>query len=127
MTTSKWIATAILLTSAAGAHAQEYTPAYDRIRTGVRRDAAVSRFVVKPVAIRPVSRRQGAQRKPHASLWRGAAVGGTTGALLGGLVWGPSQCGNNDSECEAITVPVGLLGGGGIGAAVGVIAQALAR
>ena len=58
------------------------------------------------------------------SVWNGTLIGAGVGAA-GGAVWGRQICGSNDSECFAIAGPVGILGGVGIGAAVGAIADAL--
>jgi hypothetical protein len=38
-----------------------------------------------------------------------------------------TQCGGDDAECFAIAGPVGVLGGAGIGAAVGAFVDALHR
>ena len=121
------IVLAMLLMTTVNGVAAEYAPAYERIRARLRREPVASRLVVKRLPAAAVARPQSAPKKPRASLWRGAAIGAGIGAAIGGLVWAPSICGSNDSECSAITVPVGLAAGAGIGAAVGAIAQALAR
>lgn len=121
---------AVLVATTAKGVAAESAPSYDRIRAGLRREPVVSRLVVTRLpapATVARARAQSTGKKPQASLWRGAAIGGGIGALIGGFIWAPSLCGSNDSECSAITVPVGLLGGAGIGAAAGAIVQALAR
>ena len=58
------------------------------------------------------------------SVWNGTLIGAGIGAG-GGFIWARNMCGSNDSECVAIATPVGMLGGIGIGAAVGAIADAL--
>jgi hypothetical protein len=58
------------------------------------------------------------------SIWNGTLIGAGVGAA-GGAVWGLKTCGSNDNECFAIAGPVGIIGGAGIGAAVGAIADAL--
>ena len=58
------------------------------------------------------------------SVWNGALIGAGVGAA-GGAIWGLEICGSNDTECFAIAGPVGILGGAGIGAVVGAIADAL--
>jgi hypothetical protein len=75
----------------------------------------------------PASVMRGAQQPEPArrdSVWNGALIGGAIGGP-GGYVWARNICGNNDSECFAIAGPVGILGGAGIGLAVGAIADAL--
>lgn len=59
------------------------------------------------------------------SIWNGLLIGAGIGAT-GGYIWARNECGN-DSECAAITNPVGILVGGAIGAAVGAILDALSR
>ena len=44
-----------------------------------------------------------------------------------GGVWGAGQCSAPDPECAAIAVPAGVLGGAGIGAAVGAVVHAIRR
>src|SRR5262245_11204374 len=58
------------------------------------------------------------------SVWNGLLIGAGVGAA-GGAIWGRNICGSNDSECLAIAGPVGILGGAGIGAVIGAIADAL--
>jgi hypothetical protein len=117
---------AMLLTTTVNATAADYAPAYHRIRAGLQRKPVASRLVVKHLPAAAVRRPQN-QTRNRPSLWRGAAIGAGVGAAIGGLLWAPSLCGSNDSECTAITVPVGLAAGAGIGAAAGAIVQALAR
>jgi hypothetical protein len=128
-TTGALLLTVLLATTVNGV-AAEPAPSYHRIRAGLRREPVASRLVVArlptPATIAR-ARAQSTGKKPQASLWRGAAIGAGIGALIGGFIWAPSICSSNDSECTAITVPVGLLGGAGIGAAAGAVVQALAR
>jgi hypothetical protein len=72
-------------------------------------------------ALKAQERTPGAQRD---SLWNGPLIGAGIGAA-GGAVWGLQTCGSNDTESFAIAGPVGILGGAGIGAVVGAIADAL--
>jgi hypothetical protein len=67
---------------------------------------------------------QNGTRERRDSLWNGAVIGGGVGAG-GGYLWARNMCGTNDSECFAIAGPVGILGGIGIGLAVGAVADAL--
>jgi hypothetical protein len=124
-----------LLIGAAAAHGQEYTPAYDRIRAGLHRDAsalrrAADRQVRSPqrtssLRVAPSSA-QRATTKRGGSVWTSVLIGAGVGAVAGG-VWGAAQCDAPDPECTAIAVPAGLLGGAGIGAAVGAIVHAIRR
>jgi hypothetical protein len=144
--TTTWLLTAIVLSSAAGVHAQEYTPAYDRIRAGLHRDGALMR-VVRETEVPPAgwpermstlraapssplgvasSSVQRFTTKRRGSFWMPVLVGAGVGGLAGG-VWGRSQCDLPDPECTAIAVPVGVLGGAGIGAAVGAVVHAIRR
>ena len=68
--------------------------------------------------------RQNEPKGRRDSVWNGALIGGGIGAG-GGYIWARNICGSNDSECFAIAGPVGILGGIGIGAAVGAVADAL--
>jgi hypothetical protein len=58
------------------------------------------------------------------SVWEGTLIGAAIGGA-GGFVWARQICGADDSECVAIAGPVGILGGAGIGALVGAIADKL--
>jgi hypothetical protein len=58
------------------------------------------------------------------SVWNGALIGAGVGAV-GGFIWARRICGGNDQECFVISAPVGVLGGAGIGAAIGAIVDAL--
>ena len=65
---------------------------------------------------------QARQRGSRDSVWNGLLIGAGIGAT-GGYIWARHECGN-DQECAAITNPVGILAGAGIGAAVGAILDA---
>ena len=90
-------------------------------RKGVR----ASLLLPSPGSLPPLLQaRERASARGRDSLWNGALIGAGAGAV-GGAVWGLNMCGSNDTECFAIAGPVGILGGIGIGAAVGAIADAL--
>jgi hypothetical protein len=90
-------------------------------RTGLR----ASLVLPRPESLPPLMKaREGASPQRRDSVWNGALIGAGIGGV-GGAVWGRQMCGSNDSECFAIAGPVGILGGAGIGAAVGAIADAL--
>ena len=116
---------ALLLTGTA-ARAEQYTPAYDRIRAGLERKGAPSVFERNPVPPALSWRKQAAVHKQRDSIWNGLLIGAAIGAG-GGYLWARNVCGSNDQECFYITAPVGVLGGAGIGAAVGGILDALQR
>jgi hypothetical protein len=128
----------MLLGCAAAARAQEYAPAYPRIRAGLERTARPSRFDARARPANPAARpaaasgheltrtvtgnrAQSAQRDP---LWNGVLIGAGAGAA-GGYIWARNMCGSNDKECSYRAMPVGILAGAGIGAAVGAIFDAL--
>jgi hypothetical protein len=59
------------------------------------------------------------------SVWNGALIGAAIGGV-GGYVWARNICGGTgDTECFVISAPVGILGGIGIGAAIGAVADAV--
>ena len=58
------------------------------------------------------------------SVWNGLLIGAGIGTG-GGYLWARDICGASDTECFAIAAPVGILGGAGIGAAVGALLDAL--
>ena len=125
--TTSAIATAMLLAMTTTALAADTASPYARIRAELRREPVVSRLVVSRLPSPVVTRSRQAPKRSRPSLWKGAAIGGAIGALIGGALWGPSLCSANDPECTAITVPVGIAAGGGIGAAAGAITVALLR
>jgi hypothetical protein len=70
-------------------------------------------------------RRQSAPSERRDSVWNGALIGAAIGGA-GGYLWARNICGGtDDTECFVISAPVGILGGIGIGAAAGAIADAL--
>ena len=72
----------------------------------------------------PLKRREPAPGRTRDSVWNGTLIGAGVGAASG-VVWGLQTCGSNDTECFAIAGPVGIIGGAGIGAAIGAVADAL--
>ena len=119
------LAVSALLLTGTPARAGEYAPAFDRIRAGLaRQDPSVFERNILPRA-RPV-RRPAVVRQRRDSIWNGLLIGAGIGAG-GGYLWARNICGSNDKECFAITGPAGVLGGAGIGAAVGGILDALQR
>ena len=108
--------------------AEESTPNYDRIRAALQRPVPPTLFTLSRASLSmmrptPPPRAQSARRD---SVWNGALIGAGIGGV-GGYFWARNICGSNDPECFAITAPVGVLGGGGIGAAIGAILDALDR
>jgi hypothetical protein len=83
---------------------------------------------IPPIAITASRRgRQSAQTgRPADSVWEGLLIGAAVGGV-GGYVWARQICGTDDTECLAISAPVGILGGAGIGALVGAVADKLHR
>jgi hypothetical protein len=123
------IPTIALLVSAVIARpaaARAYTPDYARIRSGLDRTAA--RHVVRGgsptflLQATPSARVTSGQRD---SVWNGLLIGAAAGGV-GGYIWARHECGD-DQECAAITNPVGILVGAGIGAAIGGILDAFSR
>jgi hypothetical protein len=93
--------------------------------TPVDRRSADRRSSLVPRSLPPLAAAAQAGRRPQRdSVKDGALIGAAIGAG-GGYLWSRSLCGSNDSECSAITTPVGVLSGIGIGAAVGAIADLL--
>ena len=109
-----------------------YEPSCQRIRSALARarntaprlaDAIASAPVVVDPGIdapRAFAQAPSATVKTNGrdSIWNGLLIGAGIGAGAGYL-WARGICGSNDSECSAITTPVGLLAGAGIGAAAG--------
>jgi hypothetical protein len=97
------------------------SPIVGRTRKGM----LASLVLPQPGSLPALAKAQGrASSGRRDSVWNGTLIGAAAGAA-GGAVWGRQTCGGNDSECFAIAGPVGILGGIGIGAAVGAIADAL--
>lgn len=75
----------------------------------------------RPSTVQPAV--QGAA--PSDSVWEGLLIGAGIGAV-GGYIWAREICGGtDDTECFLISAPVGILGGVGIGALVGAVADKL--
>ncbi len=72
----------------------------------------------------PLARQAAVIKTQRDSIWNGLLIGAGAGAV-GGYIWARQQCGTNDPECFAITATAGVLGGIGIGAAIGAILDAL--
>jgi hypothetical protein len=103
-----------------------YTPDYDRIRRGVDRTAAMQVAHVPSATVllqaTPSARVTSGRRD---SVWNGLLIGAVAGGV-GGYIWARHECGD-DQECAAITNPVGILVGAGIGAAIGGILDGFSR
>jgi hypothetical protein len=107
-----------------------------RVRAALERSADQGPRITPAISARPIvaaSPRQSpaqptarVQKNGSDSIWNGLLIGAGIGAG-GGYVWARSQCGSNDSECSAITTPVGLLAGAGIGAAIGAVLDAFSH
>ena len=67
-----------------------------------------------------------APRGNRDSIWNGVLLGAAAGGG-GGYLWAYGQCDADDSECDAIARPIGVVGGAAIGALVGGIVDALVR
>ena len=97
------------------------SPIVGRARKGVLASLVLPQPGSLPAPLKTQERAPGGRRD---SVWNGALIGAGVGAA-GGAVWGLKTCGSNDTECFAIAGPVGVIGGAGIGAVVGAIADAL--
>jgi hypothetical protein len=102
-------------------NALRLSPIVGRARKGVRASLLLPQRGSLPAPLNAQERAPGGRRD---SIWNGTLIGAGVGAA-GGAVWGLTTCGSNDSECFAIAGPVGIIGGAGIGVAVGAIADAL--
>jgi hypothetical protein len=96
-------------------------PIVRRVRKGVLASLVLPQPGLLPPLLK-AQERASAERRD--SVWNGTLIGASVGAA-GGAVWGLKTCGSNDDECFAIAGPVGILGGAGIGAVVGAIADAM--
>ena len=114
----------LLLGAPSAAHADELKADYHRLARALqsRPAAAVSLRDAKPSTNAVLTRQDATARRD--SVWDGALIGAGVGAASGYL-WAFGQCGTNDSECFAIAGTVGIIGGAGIGAAVGAVVDAL--
>jgi hypothetical protein len=97
------------------------SPIVGRARKGVLASLVLPQPGSLPPPLKAQERASAGRRD---SLWNGTLIGAGVGAA-GGAVWGLNTCGSNDDECFAIAGPVGIIGGAGIGAVVGAIADAL--
>lgn len=96
-----------------------------RVRAGITRSALPLVIDVKMIPRTALERRQAVVTRPADSIWNGIAIGAAVGAG-GGYLWGRNLC-PGDKECLYRSVPVGILAGAGIGAAIGGILDALQR
>jgi hypothetical protein len=109
--------TVCLLPASAGATGANSGTDHERIRRGLQRTAPLAAAVQADAL--PAMRLDQAQDPRRDSVVNGALIGAAIGAG-GGYVWARDLCGK-DMECFAIAGPVGMLGGAGIGAAVGAV------
>jgi hypothetical protein len=132
----------ILMSCAGDARGEGYKPSYERIRARLEHDPVTLRRLARavtrgqmtadgpePMRRAPsaaAARRNRPQTSGRDSVWNGLLIGAGIGAG-GGYLWARNICGSNDAECFAITKPVGVLGGAGIGAAVGALLDALQK
>jgi hypothetical protein len=110
-----------------GVAAAKDEPDYRRIRAALEQPVRPARFAVSKASvsvIRPARSQAVIQSGRRDSVWDGLFIGAAIGAA-GGYVWARHGCGSNNPECLAIAGTVGVLGGFGIGAAIGAIVDAL--
>jgi hypothetical protein len=108
--------TVCLLPACTGATDPSVPRDHERIRRGLQRAAPLT--VALRADDRPFVTVERAQGRRD-SVMNGVLIGTAVGAG-GGYVWARNLCGE-DAECLAIAGPVGVLGGAGIGAAVGAV------
>jgi hypothetical protein len=116
----------VCLVSPAVAAAKD-EPDYRRIRSALEQPVRPTRFAVSKASVSAIrdARSQAVIKSGRRdSVWDGLLIGGGIGAA-GGYLWARHICGSNDPECFAIAGTVGVLGGFGIGAAIGAIIDAL--
>jgi hypothetical protein len=132
----------IVLSCAGDARGEGYKPSYERIRARLEQEPVTLRSLAptitrgqltgggpgptRPAPSAAAARRNRLQTSGRDSVWNGLLIGAGIGAG-GGYVWARNICGSNDAECFAITRRVGVLGGAGIGAAVGAMLDALQK
>ena len=107
--------------SAARPSALHVSPILGGTRKGIRASLTLPDTASLPALAKA---RQSSRNDRRDSVWDGALIGAAVGAGSG-YIWARNMCGSNDSECFAIAGGVGILGGAGIGTAVGAIADAL--
>ena len=115
----------VSLLGSAPIHAEELKPDYARMRRALERDRPA--LIIPSAAPELRARVRQGQPDPRPrpdSVWEGLLIGAAVGGV-GGYVWARNICGSNDTECFVITAPVGILGGAGIGALVGAVADKL--
>jgi hypothetical protein len=124
------IVTLLAVMSAATVRADELPLNHDRIRLALRKQAPplrlpAPRTEIPAVAASRRSRQSAQTGRPSDSVWEGLLIGAAVGGV-GGYVWARQICGGtDDTECFVISAPVGILGGVGIGALVGAVADRL--
>jgi hypothetical protein len=99
--------------------AEDYAPDLTRIRAGLLTNGPIATSVRRETSVASATPPQRGNRD---SVWNGILIGAGMGAA-GGYTWARHECGN-DAECAAITNPVGILAGLGIGAAIGAVLDA---
>jgi hypothetical protein len=99
--------------------AEDYAPDLTRIRAGLLTNGPIATSVRRETSVASATPPQRGNRD---SVWNGILIGAGIGAA-GGYIWARHECGN-DAECAAITNPVGILAGLGIGAAIGAVLDA---
>jgi hypothetical protein len=114
-----WTLVAALLGWPNLSSAEDYAPDLARIRAGLATTASITTTIRRETS---VAAARPPQRGKRDSVWNGILIGAGVGAV-GGYIWARHECGN-DGECAAITNPVGILAGAGIGAAIGAILDA---
>ena len=124
----------LVFSSSAFAHQDEGTatvpqPNYARMRQALQRSATPPVLRLESVtsdatALGRNARQRDASSDRRDSVWNGALIGAAIGGV-GGYIWAQDICGGDDSECFAISGPVGILGGAGIGLVVGAVDDAL--
>ena len=119
------IAAVMLVVGSASLAAEGSVPDHDRIRRALRVRPSIV-VPVPAVALAPAARKpQAGQASSSDSIWEGLLIGAAIGGA-GGYVWARQICGGtDDTECFLISAPVGILGGAGIGALVGAVADKL--
>jgi hypothetical protein len=103
----------------------EVSPDYARLRRALQREKPALFIPVMAPALRATARQDQPPSQPRSdSIWEGLLIGAAIGGA-GGYVWARNICGSDDTECFVITAPVGILGGAGIGALIGAVADKL--
>jgi hypothetical protein len=103
---------------------EQVSPDYARLRRALQREKPALVIPVMAPALRANAQDQPPSQPRSDSVWEGLLIGAAIGGA-GGYVWARNICGSDDTECFVITAPVGILGGAGIGALVGAVADKL--